>query len=57
LDLHFSGLQRLPDSVCQLTALTSLNMYGCSGLQQLPSGLGQLRGLTLPAQHYNYFSY
>jgi hypothetical protein len=36
------SLQELPGSIGQLTALSSLDLRGCSCLQQLPDSIGQL---------------
>jgi hypothetical protein len=46
LGMDFPKMRRLPDSIGQLTALTSLVLGGCKGLQQLPDTIGQLTALT-----------
>jgi Leucine-rich repeat (LRR) protein len=46
LDLTWRSNLQLPDSISQLTALSSLDLGGCTGLQQLPEGIGQLTALS-----------
>jgi leucine-rich repeat protein SHOC2 len=40
------SLQQLPDTIGQLTTLSSLNLGGCRSLQQVPVSIGQLPALS-----------
>jgi hypothetical protein len=46
LGLRSPDMQQLPDSICQLPTLSSLNLCGCSSLQRLPDTISQLAALT-----------
>jgi hypothetical protein len=43
-----SRLQQLPESLGQLSALSSLDLSQCSSLVELPESLGQLTALSSP---------
>ncbi|KAL7262432.1 hypothetical protein ACSBR1_000748 [Camellia fascicularis] len=45
LDLSNTTLQRLPESVCHLCNLQTLNLLGCKDLVELPSGTSNLINL------------
>ncbi|XP_042478210.1 putative disease resistance protein RGA3 [Macadamia integrifolia] len=56
LDLSFSDIVRLPDSIGSLYNLQSLVLFGCERLRQLPKDMGNLvnlRYLILPA-HWGF---
>ncbi|KAL4354443.1 hypothetical protein GQ457_06G018300 [Hibiscus cannabinus] len=40
-----SGLENLPESVCELISLVSLNLRDCPNLEKLPVGIGKLMNL------------
>ncbi|PAN36066.2 hypothetical protein PAHAL_6G290500 [Panicum hallii] len=46
LDLSWSGIVRLPDSVCKLYNLQLLRLNNCSRLRYLPEGMATMRNLS-----------
>ncbi|GLT90094.1 hypothetical protein SLE2022_080460 [Rubroshorea leprosula] len=43
LNLPFTvNIKKLPEAICELCNLLSLDLKGCSGLQELPDGIGKL---------------
>ena len=42
---NLSGLEKLPDTVCSLTALKSLTIDNCRKITELPADIGNLRAL------------
>ncbi|XP_026430908.1 putative disease resistance protein RGA3 [Papaver somniferum] len=47
LDLSYSDIEKLPDSVSQLTNLHTLDLNGCEILEALPSNIGSLKDLRV----------
>ncbi|WVY97827.1 hypothetical protein V8G54_029978 [Vigna mungo] len=50
-------LRRLPDSVCELQNLQTLNLLGCVELQELPKGIGNiisLRNLSITTKQVDF---
>ncbi|XBI34108.1 hypothetical protein VPH35_119950 [Triticum aestivum] len=45
LDLSYSDIAKLPDSICVLYNLQTLRLIGCRKLQQLPRDMARLRNL------------
>ncbi|XP_059440702.1 putative disease resistance RPP13-like protein 1 [Corylus avellana] len=45
LNLSFTTIKRLPDSICKLCNLQTLNLSGCKDLSILPSDVGKLVNL------------
>ncbi|PON63311.1 LRR domain containing protein, partial [Parasponia andersonii] len=51
LNLSYSDIRTLPESICDLQNLQTLNLTGCSFLQKLPKHISRLRSL----RHLNIF--
>nr|GLL30467.1 uncharacterized protein LOC109184430 [Ipomoea trifida] len=45
IDLRRSKVEELPDSICSLDSLQTLNLQGCDCLSRLPEGIGNLNKL------------
>ncbi|XP_031129834.1 putative disease resistance protein RGA3 isoform X5 [Ipomoea triloba] len=47
IDLRWSNVKELPDSICSLDNLQTLNLQGCICLSRLPEGIGNLHHLSV----------
>ena len=49
---NLAGLEKLPDTICSLTALKSMTIDNCGKITELPADIGNLRALrTLKLVH------
>jgi leucine-rich repeat protein SHOC2 len=56
IELRGAGITALPESICELTNLTKLYLYG-NKLERLPESIGQLTNLTELLLHRNQLKY
>ncbi|CAI9303509.1 unnamed protein product [Lactuca saligna] len=57
LDLSCTDIEHIPDSICELKHLESLNINCCSRLEKLPEDLGQLECLRLLDLSHTYIKH